>query len=319
MLDVLLAGARPGQRHPGAADTANILAAAARARVSRTASNLTDPRWADAAAIAGLLAAIAMLSIRLRHVAHTVALDLANVAGPQILGYAYLRPAAAWAVVVLAALTRLRRTAAVLGWLALAYDAAPLVLHAGFAPDVAIGTIWTLAVGLLAAGALSVPARGGRPLLGWRRLIIIGLACAGGVLTSAFNTATTQAGITRPLWGIRPAELTVVGFAAAAILLAVAVGTLPPGVRRRTIALFAPAGSLLLLAHSLFSVYLIPFGSIGTTLARTPVEWLVVLTTPVLAFAVAVTAVHWREQRQRLLDLGRRADRPDVSPTTRAG
>jgi hypothetical protein len=62
MLGVMLAGARPDQRYPGRREAVDVLASAIRARLGRAAAAVADRRWADAAAVLGVVASILLLA-----------------------------------------------------------------------------------------------------------------------------------------------------------------------------------------------------------------------------------------------------------------
>lgn len=66
MLDVLMAGARPGQARPSLADTADLLHGAVRIRVRRAARGGTGSPWPGALAVAGFLAMLVLLGDGLR-------------------------------------------------------------------------------------------------------------------------------------------------------------------------------------------------------------------------------------------------------------
>lgn len=66
MLDVLLAGARPGQARPSIADTADLLYGAVRIRVRRAARGGTGSPWPGALAVAGFLATLVLVADGLR-------------------------------------------------------------------------------------------------------------------------------------------------------------------------------------------------------------------------------------------------------------
>lgn len=68
MLGVLMDGARPQQRFPGARETAGLLRAAVGRRLAPGRTGLTDSRWADAVAVFGALALVLALGTYARKI-----------------------------------------------------------------------------------------------------------------------------------------------------------------------------------------------------------------------------------------------------------
>ncbi|MQY07722.1 hypothetical protein [Actinomadura macrotermitis] len=66
MLDVLLAGAGPGQTRPSLADTADLLLGAARIRLRQATAGTGAPGWPAALSVTGLLATLLLLADGLR-------------------------------------------------------------------------------------------------------------------------------------------------------------------------------------------------------------------------------------------------------------
>ncbi|WP_200210490.1 hypothetical protein [Micromonospora coerulea] len=122
MLAVLLADARPGQRRPRVADTANLIGAGLRARLRVSARGFTEPAWADAAAVTGLLVVLALFALAAKPLVDQLVPDPSlptplRSTGPDLVDWARV---AGWAGVAVAALVGLRRAAAGLAWAAVA-------------------------------------------------------------------------------------------------------------------------------------------------------------------------------------------------------
>ncbi|GLY78402.1 hypothetical protein [Actinoallomurus iriomotensis] len=71
MLGVLLAGARPGQTRPSAADVYDLLRGAVRIHLRRAVGGSTTPGWAAATAIAGFVATLLLVAEGLRFAVNT--------------------------------------------------------------------------------------------------------------------------------------------------------------------------------------------------------------------------------------------------------
>jgi hypothetical protein len=287
MLGVLLDGAREGQRRPSLADTADLLAAAATLRLHGTARKLGDPRWAEAAAAAGALAVIAMFAVGLRRFAAFV---LAHPDSPPPLSLHDIFRVLIWAAVVVAAFAGWRWTA-VVG--AIAGTAAELAIFGdanGGDPTFAAAPV---AGGLFAAAAMAAAAiRSSWAGLGRRVLV----RCA----AAAVVIAVSARGPEYAMVGDRFVNVRAGAGLLVAIALAVtAVWALDPPVRRRAFAILAVPAALVVA----FDVD--PYAGnaalgFGLVLA------------PAVAFAAGAALVHRREERLRLLDLGRRADRAAI-------
>jgi hypothetical protein len=215
----------------------------------------------------------------------------------------------------------MRRTAATTAWCGLAFDLAITTYQPDY-PVIRGHSIWLFVLGVVAAAPLSVrnePRRGAR-LLGGRRLALVGLACAVGLLGSAAGMLlqTRQGGRVLDI-GTADSRVDLVrlGGAAIALLLAgIAVWTLGPTLRRRIIALFAPLPALFALATILSSSYQYEFTVLY--MAPEPVQLLGAALMIIVMLAVAVVFVQRREERLHLIELGRAADRRTsvTAPTT---
>jgi hypothetical protein len=175
MVAVLMAGARPGQRYPALRDVTNLLSAAVRYRLGRTARGLIDPQWTDAAAVVGLLAAILVLAARVHPLVRAGTWAVfstlpASSVSPELLPFAL-----AWTAVVAAALIGLRWPAAILAWIAVLGEVVRLGSQYATDPVPVVHGLWPLLLAILAAIGLSIPAapRRAAAVLGRRRLLAI--------------------------------------------------------------------------------------------------------------------------------------------------
>jgi hypothetical protein len=340
MLGVLLDDAGPDRRRPPLRDVRALVFGALRARARYAGAALTNPRWREATAAVGLLAAVVMLAYAVRpgllasadvvirgQVALTESELVTRVHG---LGTGFfevmarwhsLPRLAAWAVVLMFVLLGWRRVAAAWAWLAAALE---VVRGSGdYTEFGSLFDLWSVAMALLAATALTVAAMPGTTrgttVLGRRRVALIAGA---GLLVAAAPTVDTllwrwfswtwSRGTLRTGWiftySVSVVEGALIGFGLLAGALAVL--TLRGPVRRRVLALLAPVVVTFLLTRAGFAYLPLPAGPRDHVPAWLEATRLVALAlVPALTFAVAAAAVHRREQTLRLLALGRAADR----------
>ncbi|MEJ3744377.1 hypothetical protein WEI85_13915 [Actinomycetes bacterium KLBMP 9797] len=308
MLGVLMAGARPGQRYPRLTDAANLLVSAGGRRLGVAVRGLAGVEWRDAAAVVGLLGALLLLGLRLHPYGRALAVEWWSDEEPRIIVSGGPAPRLAfWFLVTAAALLGLRRTAAIVAWPAVAWETALAVLRFPSEAGDVIGSMWPYLLAVLTAAALTVPAtrHRARTLLGGR-----GLALAGaGVLVAAAAPVVSLLIGGRPEGGsyVFTAGLMMTALSACYLaggaLVAMAVWRLAAPVRRRVVVLFAPVIVVQLVIEQWFS------GWRHSTSAPVPAQWAVLVLTPALTFAVGVAVVRWREERERLIALGRAADR----------
>jgi hypothetical protein len=312
MVETLVAGARPDQRRPSLGDTANLARNALASHVATAVRGFSDPRWANAFAVTGLIAAIVMLGTRVRSIAQYVALDQIT-SNYDSLGRAAIVRLAIWLAVVALALAGPRVLAAIAAWFAVMAEIALSVYMV--MPLSALNWLWTVLLGTTCATALTVPAahRAGVRLLGRHRLILIGLGCAAGILGSAAGAILDiQNGRSSGMVAFLPVRLhaaSLLGAAVAVAFVVTAVVTLDGGVRRRVVALFAPLLAVFGLGQ--FASRYIAYASFDIRIDV--VRWIGLGLTVAVTFVGAVLLVQRREQRLHLLELGRAADRSTVS------
>ncbi|MET8837577.1 hypothetical protein ABZV78_27190 [Micromonospora sp. NPDC004540] len=318
MVAVLLADARPGQTRPGLRDTVDLVGAGLQARLRVGARGFTEPAWTDAAAVTGLLAALMLLA--------AAAKDLADrlVPNPDVLPYFqpigadpvdWLR-VAGWLAVAVAALTGLPRVAAGLAWAGVAawgVLVGPGVLDQ---PGYAASTLPQLALALVAAAALTVPAAPRRAVtvLGARRLVVLALAPLAATAVfelSRLSGASTDLVGPVPVYvfyGMLEARsetllwLYVAGLATAGLALLVSLATLAPPVRSRILVGLSPLAVLALVRDGMHTLP-------GSNVPFLPGEVALMILAPVAAFLAGAVLVRRREEMRRLAALGRAADR----------
>ncbi|GAA1792093.1 hypothetical protein [Actinomadura chokoriensis] len=188
MLDVLMAGARPGQARPSLADTADLLYGAVRIRVRRAARGGTGSPWPGALAAAGFLAMLVIVGDGLRfllNVPHSAAViaELLDEGVPlpgQLAHHFGTAPYwLAWAVIAALAWRGPRRLAARAAC-AVTGAQAVLVLYGTTLPDapgawrvVALTSVLPLALLATASLVASPGPRHGARLLGRARVALV--------------------------------------------------------------------------------------------------------------------------------------------------
>ncbi|WP_319460165.1 hypothetical protein [Micromonospora sp. RTP1Z1] len=326
MLAVLLADARPGQRRPTAADAANLIGAGLRARLRVSARGFTEPAWADAAAVTGLFVALVLLVLAGKGVVDQFVSD------PSLPPFVHLVVRAdrvdllrlvGWAGVCVAALVGLRWIAAGLAWAAVV--AWVVLVGPGVAdqPRYVVDTLPQLALAVVVAAALSVPAprRRAVAVLGVRRLAVLVLAplamaallVVNRVTSPLFNTTTATVSFQR-LYDLEARSelvmwLYVAGLAAAGLTALVALATLAPEVRRRIVVMLAPVATLALVIDTALAGWAVSTMHMGHTIPLVPTQWAMLVLVPAMTFLAGVLLVRRREETLRMVALGRDADR----------
>jgi hypothetical protein len=237
MLAVLMAGAAPGRRRPGLAESADLIRSAAGMRLKPAGPGQSNRPWTDALAVFSVVAPLFLLAADLLDLALPYHLPLAYRLGPDPQIQFFARYGHQWdglwlihltgfatavccqVIVAALVLLRLRRMAlaaavgSVLYW-SVAISGYPALLE-----------VIAASVGILETAALiaSPGPRRGRHLLNWRHGIVLLLAAA------AVHASEIIYRLTNPIWlGTRAqpgpvpwtALVVAVAFAAAAALAA---------------------------------------------------------------------------------------------------
>jgi len=312
MLAVLVAGARPGQRRPTIGEAANLVVSGLRVRAGAAVTGLAGPAWADAAAVFGLLAAVVLLSQRV--------VRLFELAGPGSSTIAYLR-VAGWCAVVLAVLVGLRRSAAALAWTTVLGEAVLLARQYGTDPVSAVHLFWPLALGVLAAAALTVPAPRRRAAAvlqaHWLLAFVFGVGLVQAIMVINVlqqRTTWSEGGTFYTFYGLEnqsEAVLTLwlAAVAVGALAAGLAVLTLPAPVRWRIAVLVAPVGALAATVKLTLPGWADSNFHMGHPIYLVAVQWALLVVVPLAALGLGAVLVQWREQFARVAALGRAADR----------
>ncbi|MGC4866170.1 hypothetical protein ACLQ3B_12160 [Micromonospora sp. DT53] len=324
MLAVLLAGARPGQRRPAAADVRNLVGAGLRARFRVGARGFTEPSWADAATVTGLLAVVVLLAITgkalLDQLVRAPSLPPGfSPSGPDLVDWLRV---AGWAGVCATVLVGWRWVAAALAWAGVLGWGALVAPQTSDNPTYVVDMLPQLALAVVAAAALTVPAprRRAVALLGVRRLLALVLAPAAMIALLAANRVNSptfdfvgevsyqvfygiEAGSELVLW------LYVAGLAAAALAMVIAVSTLTPEVRRRIVVMLLPVAALALVIDSALAGWVTSTMNMGHTIPLVPEQWAMLVLVAPVTFLAGALLVRRREETLRMVALGRNADR----------
>ncbi|MBM0204938.1 hypothetical protein JNW90_19115 [Micromonospora sp. STR1s_5] len=323
MLAVLLAGARPGQRRPGAADVRNLVGAGLRARLRVGARGFTEPSWADAATVTGLLAGVVLLALAgkalLNQVIHPSLPPGYEPGGPDLVDWLRV---VGWAGVCAAVLVGWRWAAAGLAWAGVLGWGALVAPQAGDNPTYVVDTLPQFALAVVAAAALTVPVprRRAIALLGVRRLLALVLGPAAMVALLVTNRVTSPTfdfggGVSYQFfYGLEASSelvlwLYVAGLAVAALAMVIAVATLTPGVRRRIVVMLLPVAALALVIDSALAGWVTSTMHMGHVVPLVPAQWAMLVLVAPVTFLAGALLVRRREETLRMVALGRDADR----------
>ncbi|MFG3601454.1 hypothetical protein [Micromonospora chersina] len=325
MIAVLLADARPGQTRPGFRDTVDLVGAGLRARLRVGARGFTEPAWADAAAVTGVLVALVLCAAAGRNVLDHLLVDPSLP--PPMRGVApdlvdWLR-VAGWAAVAVTALAGLPRVGAALAWAGVAGWAVLVGPGVVDQPTYVVDALPQFALAVVAAAALSVPAPARRALavLGSRRLAALVAGPAAALALLELNRVTSPLfhvsdGPTsyQSFYGLEARSglviwVYVAGLVAAALAVVVAVATLAAPVRRRIAVLLAPVAALALVIDTALAGWSVSTVHMGHAIPLVPAQWLMLVLVPPVTFLAGVLLVRRREETLRMVALGRAADR----------
>jgi hypothetical protein len=344
MLGTMLADAGPGQRWPRPGDAANLVFHGLRLRLGRRPrGGLFDTGWADACAVLGPLAALMLsataLVVLLRMPAAVVTPRIDASTDPGLAVLMLELQTAGWACAAVAALARLRRTAAVLGWVALLVEVAPLRRFFEVTPVQVVHGLWRPALGIIAAVALTAAGtRGVVAVLGRWRLVMFLVALTvidviaarsglGRVMGRPDQVQTfyefdpgNLLGLTSSGFSITSATSTglylmLFGFAASLLALVIAVLTVPGRIRRRLLAAAAPIVTLVVLIDRGFAGWAVSNDNMGHSIPLVPAQWIALVGLPLLVLALGLWWVRRRDELLRLAALGTAAERPEPHAT----
>jgi hypothetical protein len=176
-----------------------------------------------------------------------------------------------------------------------------------------------------------VPRTAGRalPVLGRRRYIVVVAGILAGGLAAGIDPLTTQVvwygeGFTLTYWGgtggylpgfvpgVAGLPTRLLELAAAGTVLVALARTAAP-LRRRLLALLAPAVVLVLLISRFYAGYATSSLQFDPPVLLEPQQWLILAVTPLATLLVGVALVHRRERRLHLIRLGEAAERGQLT------
>ncbi|MCZ7377952.1 hypothetical protein [Micromonospora sp. WMMC250] len=306
MIGVLLDDASPGQRSPAARDVLALLGGALRAHVRQAGARFSGDAWREAAQAIGLIAAL-MLFVR---DARVPVLHLAMFADsyPEGLGEKFVL----WPVGLVALLWLTVAVSAVFGWgraaaaIAVCCAAFEVVRVAeAYGQYSTVRNLWPAVLAAMVPLMLAVraPRSATASLTRWR-LGTLAAATLVSVGAPSIAQVTGADDSTTPVHGtwiftVGVGRIEAILLTAGYLLFALVILSTPAVLRRRLLALVVPVGVTLLLTR-------VGLGATGPFLERsthdgvlaalTPAQWLALVLTPALLFAVAVAILHHRER-----------------------
>jgi hypothetical protein len=303
MVGVLLADAAPGQQRPTVPEILNLLASAVAARLRAGLGVLGGDAWRQAAYAVHLFGALFLLAVGVRRIAVGVTASLAHgVILP--MGSADLFRPLGWALVLVATLTGLRRTASGLAVLAAAMEITRQAVWYSSSPPQVLRMGWLVTTALVvtaAAGWLVDGPALPRPRGLWAGGLAATLLVVGSVVdvTQGWRSLDELGGFrySTPMYAV-----------AAALALWVAL-RLPAVVRRRVMAFGVPVAAMVAMVTYGFSGFMYSSSQFDSPILLAPEQWVALIAVPVSSFVVAVIALHRGERRQHLIALGRAAER----------
>ncbi|GAB4059181.1 hypothetical protein [Catellatospora paridis] len=327
MMGVLLAGAAPQQRYPGLGETANLIRCAVWLRVGGRGAGSADRYWASAAAVFGLVVCLMMLTYRLGIMGAEV------LGGWRIDGRLLIVPGqwwlamAGWTVAVAFAFTRFRLVAAAGAWVAALSEVAVEIIGYPSWPSHLVEVWWMLVLSVGAAFALTVRGRT-RPqgALGVRRTVVMSSAFAVLAVLPAVDASLAVVtrygdggfsigalgGYNAPGWlgghHVSGVITLVPGLICALVILYCLLRAEAP-VRRRLVAMFAPALALNLVVPPVFNGFLVSTQRFNPPVLLVPGQWVFLIVFPLVLFAVGALLVVRGERHAHLIELGRAAER----------
>jgi hypothetical protein len=313
MIGVLMADAEPGRGRPSLRDRADLVRSAAVVRLRRTGGALLDEPWRQAAQALLLFGAMVLLAVGLRKIALEGAAGIRWPESRELDGIGVgtmVRPAL-WSLVIVATLAGWRRSAAVLALAAVGAEIARVVAWYAFSPSQVLRTCWMLTFAVMVAAAAAWLIRGERPPRprGLWFVVAASVALVAGGVADVFLLPWPGGLYTIfLLQGQLQVRTGGVFYLVAAVLVAWAWWRQPGPVRARMLAFGAPVVAMLILVPVAFSGFMFSSQQFDTPIPLAPVQWVLLVAVPLLAFAVAVVALHRWERLHHLIQLGREAE-----------
>jgi len=304
MLGVLMAAAEPGQRRPGVRDRADLLVNALAVRLRGWVGDLGDDAWRRAASAVQLVGALFLLAVGLRALLPVPMLHW-SASAPDV-----ARPAG-WAIALTLALVGRRRVAAAAAVAAAAFEFVRVARWYDFSPSQVLQASWLLTVALLVALTSVWLARGERAAAP-RGFWWFGAALA--VAAGARAADLYQGRFFGPTWAITLDDQFAFRIGGPLQLIAVVLAgwawwRQDGPVRRRILALTAPVAAIAAVVTYGFAGFMFSSQQFPSPVLLVPAQWVVLVATPVVTFALAVVLLHRWERLSTLVELGRQAEK----------
>jgi hypothetical protein len=314
LIGTLMEGADPKQRFPRARELTDLIWSAAWLRFTRQSiPSARDPRWTDAAAVGGLLAPALLIAYYAHSYTGGFAMRLSFGLVP--LPWWLIAPVAWWLVTLVMATSGARVAAALMAWLG---ALAPLGyfgwLYFVISPIVLPRQWYGIVLSFTAALCLTVrfPARRGIHVLGRPFATVLLAAFALTALAPSIQLALwpqdSYAGyIVLPL--LMEVEyfgpVSLASFAFLVIVLARLLIKARPWLRRRLLAIAAPAAAMPLLISVGYEGFIQSSMRFHGQLMMTAGQWGGLILVPPLIFLLGLVLVHRGDQREELIELGK--------------
>lgn len=327
MLGVLLAGSRPGQRLPRFGEAADLVGSAVWMRLSGRGAGAVDSRWAETAAVYGLVASLLLVAAPARYVAADMLFtwrfdDVLLVPSTGVLVSMLI-----WGLAAVAACTRWGTVSAGLAWAGAAHQVWLLATAYPTQPELLVRRWWMVVLMLSAAFALTVRGRlRGADVLGGVRTTVLAVSLT--VLTAlpaaevllaesswrvdgGFEIASWGGYQVKSFLGEQPVQgaLSLALEAACLLALLACLARLAPAVRRRLPVLAMPALLVLVTVPTVFNGFLVSTVRFDPPVLLGPGEWAYLVLLPLLTLLAGVLLMERGERHAHLIGLGLTAER----------
>lgn len=179
MLGVLMTGARAGQRHPGLAESANLIWGALRIGLRPGSHGSPDPRWRDALAAVSVVLPLLFLLYFAVHDLLVLASPLVNRAVFAAFLRSDIQTLGSWLILTALVLLRLRRTAALVAAAMLTWFAVSIAGALNWSYIDPHSMLIFLALGLEIAALVTSPGpRRGLQILTWKHYALVAVVAA---------------------------------------------------------------------------------------------------------------------------------------------
>jgi len=313
MVAVLLAAAGPDKRRPDLRDRTDLLVNALAVRLRGWGGAFGDDAWRRAASVVQFVGALFLLGVGLRRLPVRLTpflnggADAIDVARPVV-----------WAIVVVLALAGVRRTAAGVAAAGAVIEVIHVARWYDYSPSQVLQSSWLVTVALVVA-VTSVWIAGAARAVAPRGLWWFGAALAaavGGRLADDYRGGFPGLAFAYATWHGRfpQSRVGLLCYLVAAVLIGWAWWRQGGPVRRRILALTAPVAGIAAMVAYGFAGFMYSSQRFPKPVLLLPVQWVVLVATPPVAFAVAAVLLNRWERLSALVTLGRQSEIAAASP-----